>query len=211
MLRSQYHSFKSKIGSSVGSLDASIMIFQKLKDGPNPEYFSSKKQILLDLLVRLEMNMREISIQKMKEMTVSSDYASVSFYELCHSTNFYNSASDYKISQGSVIAVDNFNKIIYEIGVLVNNSINAEALGKKHQIKNFLFNDTLGTIDEMRIQLELNYDTKRILYPVGKKNAFVDVMVILSEEDRSPSKNSLKSSLLTMARHESSTAARQEN
>jgi hypothetical protein len=56
-------------------------------------------------------------------------------------------------------------------------------MSKKKWLEHFLFNDTLGTIDEMRVQLELNYTTKRMLLPVGSHNDVVDVMLLLSEED----------------------------
>ena len=51
------------------------------------------------------------------------------------------------------------------------------------QTKEWFNDDSIGTVDEMRAQMQLNYDAKRILLPVGPRNTYVDLMLILSDQD----------------------------
>jgi hypothetical protein len=52
--REKFHRLKVKVNGAAGSLNASIMIFQGIKNGPNPEYFSENKQKLLTLLENIQ-------------------------------------------------------------------------------------------------------------------------------------------------------------
>ena len=179
--REKFHRLKVKVNGAAGSLNASIMIFQGIKNGPNPEYFSENKQKLLTLLENIQQAMKDI---KFEGMGVQQSY-----YDLClQNPTTFKAPLSYQVTSNTADNAENFHGFLQQVSILVNEAINAGQRGKKEQIKNFLFNDTLGTIDEMRVQLEFNYDTKRFLFPVGSKNAFVDVMVILSEEDRTSSK-----------------------
>ena len=128
---------------AIGSLSASITILRTLRDGPNPEYFSKRKQKLLNLLTSLELQMKEIRVKEGSQ--------TFSFFDLCNKQFLNGNPSSYAVTDSSQDAVNNFHKVIQAYYELVDISTNSALKGKRKQLENFLYNDTLGTIDEMRV------------------------------------------------------------
>jgi hypothetical protein len=70
-------------------------------------------------------------------------------------------------------------------GMRARNEQKAEGLketGVLQGLKRFLFDTTLGTCDQMRVQLEIDYTARRVEIPVGK-GVLLDGMVILPKFD----------------------------
>lgn len=118
----------------------------------------------------------------MEQLTFKQNNLSITFKQICQRMSY--PGSNYGLESQSTTCLFELMNRIDAFVLFLQQRLNGDSLGKAEQAREWFYNDVLGTLDEMRTQLQLNYDTKRILLPVNKKNICVDLMLILSEEDR---------------------------
>ena len=97
--RNSFNQHRTQIRQAFESIDATIKIFKHLKEGPNPEYLTSRKESFYNMLSEL--------VESMQNIQISGPINSQSFYQFLQLDDFrFLDISKFQVAESSLVSVD---------------------------------------------------------------------------------------------------------